>query len=159
MKIQIISILFILAACFTSCETQQYTVIKNNNFDKYHYVYIIPTGSKSGSSGVYGNQYGVYGGGTKSTNPQDVIAGYLMRKGFSLLPSIDPELKSSTLIVSYGETGRHAVFLGYSISVIIQLRDALTNELVCQSEAEGMGETEADDIYIAIMKALDSIFK
>lgn len=160
MKTKIVLLFSIVILLFVGCETQQYTAIKNTSLDKYHYVYIIPTGSKTGSNGVHGNQYGVYGGEVKSTNPQDIIAGYLMRKGFSILPSIDPELKSNTLIVSYGETGKHAVFiLGYSISVVLQFRDASTHEIVCQSEAEGMGETEADDIYIAIIKALDAIFQ
>jgi hypothetical protein len=56
---------------------------------------------------VYGGNYGVYGASvSKSINPSDVIAGYMIRYGFVQVPEIKPELASQTLIINYGETGR-----------------------------------------------------
>ena len=45
--------------------------VKGNVY-KYNYVYVIPTSGVTSSSGVYGNQYGVYGGSTKTVNPSEV---------------------------------------------------------------------------------------
>ena len=48
--------------------------------------------------------------------------------------------------------------LGYTIEITLQFLSADTHEVVCTSTAEGMGETEADDIRIAIQKALTEVF-
>ena len=126
---------------------------------KYNYVYVIPTSGVTSSSGVYGNQYGVYGGSTKTVNPSEVISGYLMKKGYTTLPSVDPNLAENTMIVSYGYTGRRQLSLfSYASCVIIQFRDAKTHELVATCEGEGCGEDETADILQAIYSALGVIF-
>lgn len=53
--------------------------------ESYKYVYITPTSElTSGSSGVYGRAYGVYGGGsTKTINLSDVISGILLKQGYA----------------------------------------------------------------------------
>ena len=136
------------------------SVTKNSGLSEYKYVYITPTtGLTSGSGGVYGGNYGVYGSSVnKSVNPSDIIAGYMMRKGYVQVPEIKPEFASQTLIINYGETGRRSVFWGYTIEITLQFLSAQSHEVVCTSTAEGMGETEADDIRIAINRALDEVF-
>ena len=122
---------------------------------KYEYMYVTPTGSVTASSGVAGNRYGVYGGQTNTVNPADMIGGYLMRLGFSVLPSIEPELLDKTLIVSYGYTGRRQISIfAYASCVVIQFRDAKTHELIASYETEGCKENEADDIQQAIHTAM-----
>ena len=145
-----------------SCASMKAPFINQiESFDGYKYVYITPTSElTSGSSGVYGGKYGVYGGGsTKTINPSDVISGILLKQGYIRLPELKPELLEQTLIVNYGESGRRNVNLGYSIEVTIQFLSAKTNMPVCICTAEGQGSTEADDIRIAINRAISPLFK
>ena len=108
---------------------------------------------------MYGNQYGVYGGSTKTVNPSEVISGYLMKKGYTTLPNIDPNLVDNTMTVSYGYTGRRQLSLfSYASCVMIQFRDAKTHELIATCEGEGCGEDETDDILQAIYSAIGVIF-
>jgi hypothetical protein len=103
----------------------------------------------------------VAGGVTKTTNPADLMSGYLMQKGFVILPQLDQTKLSETLVLSYGETGHRSVgflWLFDATSIIIQFRDAQTNEIVASAESEDYGSTEADNIRYAINNALDAIF-
>lgn len=153
-------ILTCVALSLVSCYTLQVpTTTINGQLENYAYAYVIQTSSVTGSSGVYGNKYGVYGGTTKTTNPSEVIVGYLMKCGYTILPEIDPNLADKTLIVNYGHTGKRQLSMfAYSNIVMIQIRDAKTHNLIAQSEAEGCGADEAEDILQAINRALDSIF-
>ena len=139
---------------FSSCASLQPAVVtRHTPLDGYRYVYITPTsGLSSSSGGVYGSTQ------SKSVNPSDIIAGHMIRKGFVQVPEIKPELASQTLIVNYGESGRRNVFLGYTIEITLQFLSAHNHEVVCISTAEGMGSTEADDIRIAINRALEEVF-
>lgn len=154
--------LFVMAtACIlTGCSVLNVpTADVNGNVYKYNYVYVIPTSGVTSSSGVYGNQYGVYGGSTKTVNPSEVISGYLMKKGYTTLPNVDPNLAENTMIVSYGYTGRRQLSLfSYASCVMIQFRDAKTHELIATCEGEGCGEDETADILQAIYSALGVIF-
>lgn len=136
------------------------SVTKNSSLDKYRYVYITPTsGITSTTGGVYGGSYGVYGSTqTKSIYPSDIIAGIMIKKGFTQVPNITPEIADQTLIINYGESGRRNVGLGYTIEITLQFLTAKTHEVVCTSTAEGQGSTETDDIRIAINRALDEVF-
>jgi hypothetical protein len=122
----------------------------------------MPTGSVTGSTGVYNvDRDHVAGGVTKTTNPADLMSGYLMQKGFVILPQLDQTKLSETLVLSYGETGHRSVgflWLFDATSIIIQFRDAQTNEIVASAESEDYGSTEADNIRYAINNALDAIF-
>ena len=152
----------VLNLLLVSCASMKAPIINQiESFDGYKYVYITPTSElTSGSSGVYGGKYGVYGGGsTKTINPSDVISGILLKQGYIRLPEIKPELLEQTLIVNYGESGRRNVNLGYSIEITIQFLSAKTNMPVCICTAEGQGSTEADDIRIAINRAMSPLFK
>ena len=125
----------------------------------YPYAYIIPTSGVTSNSGVYGNQYFVHGGAIKTINPAELIAGDLMKRGYTILPSISPELVEKTLIVSYGYTGRRQLSaFSYASCIIIQMRDAKTHNMVATCEAEGCGEDETADILQAITTALDNIY-
>jgi len=132
------------------------TIIKNGTIENYKYVFISPTKSLTSSSGAaYGGQY--YSS-SKSVNPSDVITGILSKEGFIILPELKPELTDEALIVNYGESGRRSIGLGgYTIEVTIQFISAKSHKLICSCTAEGLGETEADDIRQAITRCLSGL--
>ena len=145
-----------------SCGSLKAPVIQQiEPITKYKYFYIMPTSEKTSSTGgVYGTTYGVYGGShTATINPSDAIAGTLLKNGFIRLVELDPNLSNETLIINYGESGRRNLNLGYTIEVTIQFLSAKTNSVVCVCTAEGQGSTEADDVRIAINRALEPLFK
>ena len=157
-----ILILLSISLGLASCGVPRYaTITSKPDLSKYKYVYITPTSEKTSvTGGTYGNQFGVYGStSSKSITPSDVIAGYFMKQGYVRIPEINEAQKAQTLVVNYGESGRKNYGLGYSIEVTIQLLDATTYELICSSTAEGMGETETDDVRKATLKCLDAIFQ
>ncbi|MCR5050428.1 MAG: hypothetical protein K6A36_05025 [Paludibacteraceae bacterium] len=151
--------LLILLAIFLSVSTfanlKMPSATINGNLSDYTYLYVTPTGGITSSSGVYGNAYGVFGGSTKTIVPSDAISGYLMKHGFNVVTSVIPEKANKTLIVSYGYTGRRFIYhKSYASGIIIQMRDAATQELVASFEAEGCGADESDNIQLAINSAL-----
>ena len=156
-------LVFFIALVATGCGALRPTTCSVlPTFYKYRYVYIMPTGSVTGSTGVYTiDRTYVTGGVTRTTNPADMMSGYLMQKGFTILPQLDQNKLSETMVLNYGETGHRSVgflWLFDATSIIIQFRDAATNELVASAEAEDYGSTEADNIRYAIREALDAIF-
>ena len=157
---------FLVGCCllmFVSCSRALYqpVIVRNAPIETFKYAYISPTKELTSSSGgTYGGQYGIYGSSTtKSVNPSDVIAGMLITEGFIILPELKSELSHETLIVNYGESGRHNRGLGYTIEVTIQFISAETKQMICTCTAEGQGSTEADDIRQAIRRALSSLFE
>ena len=155
--------LFLLMCIFlSSCYTlREPTITRNMDIANYQYFLVSETGEKTGtSSAVYGNQYGVYGGGeTKSVNPADIITGTLIKKGYVKLTDILPEFLENTMIVNYGESGKRTVGIwGYTLEVTIQFISAKTKEVICVCTAEGIGSTEADDIRKAIDRCLSTVF-
>ena len=162
MKFKKIISLALMPLIFASCVTlQPVRVTRNASLDNYTYFYITPTETKTGSTGgVYGNGYGVYGSSTsKSTNPADIISGYLIKRGMVQLPELKNDLADKTMIINYGETGRRSAGLGYTIEITLQIISAKTNEVICVLTGEGMGDTEADDIRIAINRCLDELYR
>lgn len=160
-KIQFIC-LFVAGLIMTGCASMKPPVIQtfdsSQSIFDYRYFYITPTNDYTSSTGVYGNQYGMYGGITKTTNPSSVISGILIKNGFIQLNEINPDRLKETMIVNFGETGRRNVNLGYSIEITIQFISADSNNPICVCTAEGQGETEADDIRKAITRALEPLF-
>ena len=158
---------FFIALAATACSALKPTTCTvQPTFFKYRYVYIMPTGSVTGSTEVHTykleNTTYVSGGVTKTTNPADMMSGYLMQKGFTIIPQLDQSKLSETLVVSYGETGHRSVgflWLFDATSIILQFRDAQTNDLIASAESEDYGSTEADNIRYAIRNALDAIFE
>ena len=156
-----ILVLIIIAFSLNSCGAFLNVPVTQNkgNVHTYQYVYVVPTAAVTSSSGVYGGQYGVYGGATKTISPSEVISGYLMKKGYTPIPSITDELADRTLVVSYGYTGRRQLGLfSYATCIIIQMRDAKTHEMVASCESEGCGSDETEDVLQAINRGLDAIF-
>ena len=157
-------LLFFAALALTACGALKPTTCSvQPTFYKYRYVYIMPTGSVTGSTGVYTSYIDdrVRGGVTRTTNPSDMMSGVLMQKGFTVLPQLDQNKLAETLVLSYGETGHRDVgflWLWDATSIIIQFRDAQTNDLIASVETEATGSTEADNVRYAIQKALDAIF-
>jgi len=140
-------------SCFT---LQPATSIKKEELGNYQYIYISPTSSLTSSTGstIEGQYYST----SKTVNPSDLIAGYLSKRGYLILPKFNPELLGETVIINYGESDRRNVGLGgYTIEVTIQFLSADTNKLICSCTAEGLGSTEADDIRKAINRCLSEI--
>lgn len=147
----------------TACGSlQPVTTSVQPTFYKYKYLYIVPTGSVTASTSVHTNYDGTVSGGlTRTVNPADIIKGYLMKKGMNILPALDQDKLSETLVVNYGETGRRSagfLFLDVATEIVIQFRDAKTNDLVASAQAEDYGRTEADNVRYAIERALDAIY-
>lgn len=163
MKLKKHILLVLMPFLFASCVTlQPVRVTRNASLSQFTHFYITPTEAKTGSSGVgynYGNGI-VVSSPSKSTNPADVISGYLIKRGLVRLPEIKSELADKTMIINYGETGRRSTGLGgYTIEVTLQVLSAKTNEVVCVVIGEGQGETEADDIRIAINRCLEEMYR
>lgn len=147
---------------FSGCASMKPPVInysQNDSIKNYTYFYVNHTAPVTGSSGIYGNQFGVYGGHSNTIIPSDIISGILFKNGFIKADAISPENADKTMIISYGESGRRNVNLGYSIEVTIQFVNAKTQLPIVVCSAEGQGSTEADDIRIAINRALEPLFK
>lgn len=163
MKLTKIIVLALMPLVFASCVSlQPVRVTRNTSLDNYTYFYITPTETKTGSTGgVYGNGYGVYGSSrSKSTNPADIISGYLIKRGMVRLPEVKSDLADKTMIINYGETGRRGTGLGgYTIEITLQILSAKTSEVICVVTGEGQGETEADDIRIAINRCLEEMYR
>lgn len=139
-------------------------VVFYKNLSKYKYVYVIPTSaitSNSGVSGdVYGGSYGVfggvYGGPTKTVNPSDEISGQLIKRGYTILPSVDPALIKETMVVSYGNAGTHSLSaFSYATAIVLQFTDASTHEKLAIFQTEGCGSDETEDIRQAINLAFE----
>ena len=159
MKAIKLGIIATFICCFLlSCASLKAPIIKKNeSLTAYRYFYLTSTNEITSGSGTI---YGKYGATTtKTLVPGDVISGYMIKNGFVRLPELKQELLDQTLIINYGESGRRNLNLGYTIEVTIQMLSAKTNAVVCVCTAEGQGSTEADDIRIAINRALDGLFK
>ena len=146
---------------FSSCGSLKApTIHQFNSIDGYRYVFITPTAELTSSTGVaYAVGNGLYGNTSKTINPSDVISGIFLKNGFICLPELKPDLLDQTIVVNYGESGRRDTGLGYTIEVTIQILSAKSSEPICICTAEGQGETEADDVRIAINRALTPLFE
>ena len=160
--IRLLAIIFISLGTNSCAILKAPVITKNEPIEGYKYIFIPTTKDlTSGTGGVYGGQYGVYGSSsTKSVNPSDVIAGILLKEGFIGLPEIKPELIDETIVVNYGESGKRIIaggLGGYTIEVTIQFISAKSHNLICSCTAEGQGSTEADDIREAITRCLSGL--
>ena len=139
-------------------------VVIYKDMSKYKFVYIILTGSvtsNSGTSGsVFGGTYGVYGGvhggATKTVNPAEEICGHFVKRGYTILPAINPDLADETMIVAYGNAGRRSVSaFSYASAIVLQFTDAETHEKLATFETEGCGSDETEDVRQAIARAFN----
>lgn len=141
---------------------QEPKIEKHETIDNYKYVAIPATSTKvSSTAGFYGGQYWTYGESTsKELHPSAVIEGILLKKGLISVSEIRPEMVDKTLIVKYGESGkRYAAggLGGYTLEVTIVLISARTHNTIYSCTAEGQGETEVDDIRMAITRCLSGL--
>ena len=124
--------------------------------DGYRFAVIPSTGSKNSTLTSVYNGYGA--STSQSTNPRDIIAGVLLKKGYIILSEVDKNYIDKTIIVNYGESGKRKTGLGgYALEVTINLISAKTYQPLCSCISEGQGSTEADDIRIAITRCLASL--
>ena len=152
-------IALVVVGFLTGCVTlRPATVHVNKDLRAYTHVYVSETQAIYSTSvshrGDSPTSYSV------SVNPRDVLVGIFAKNGFIVLPRLDERLKSKTLLVSYGKSGRRRVLLAaYAKEITIQLVSAETGELVATATAEGRDSTEAEEIEQAITRALDALFK
>ena len=160
--------LLLAPLCLASCSTllgvpQRATISEKPDLSGYRYVYIAPTPERTSITGsTYGNRYMTVGSTTtRGIVPSDVIANRFIKQGFIRVPEINETSPEQTLAVIYNEGDKrmYGMFGDYSIEVTIQLLTPLTYDLICTVTAEGMGNTEVDDITEAITKCLDAIFE
>ncbi len=163
MKNKTVILIIAIASILSGCGSVKPTTINRNPSDdlkNYTYFFVNPTGSKNSSTGIVTNNgYGVFGATTTtSTDPIDIISGYLMKLGYVRIAEIDEKISDKTLVISYGETGKRELNLGYATEVTMQFTSAKSHALVCTVTGEGQGDTEADNVRIAITRCLDTVF-
>lgn len=165
MKVIFALAISIVGFVFVSCAILE--PIESRTFkDLSSYKYAVVAQSSTISSGVGGAYigYGTGGGAaysvSKSVNPSDIIAGILMKKGFVIVDSVPKDKESETLIVKFGQGDKRNVLGGiggYTLSANIQMLESKSQDVVFTCNAEGQGETEADDIRVAITRCLSAL--
>ena len=158
MKIFTIALTCFLTGC--SITLMPVSIQHSESLFNYKYFYIQPTGtvnSTPASGVVVGNM--VLSGDSKSINPGDIIAGQLIKAGFVRVPELREDIRETTFIVNYGETGRRPVTMGHTTEVTIQFLSAATLNPICTCTGEGIGDTKADDVENAIYRCLQQVFQ
>lgn len=148
--------LVLLVVLFVSCGVSKNVPRAKiyGNVDAYTHVYVTPTSSAAGSS-VGAAVGGVYEGTSSASSPSDIIRGYLMKEGYTVVPEIKPELAKYTMIATYGQV-KSSMDLTSEITAIIQLTDAETQQLVASCETTGSSAISMSD---ALAKAIESAMK
>lgn len=152
------------AIMFTSCLSIAPTSItRNGSLDGYRYFFVSPTSERNSVNGdTWGDRHGTYGStSSASVNPADLIAGYLMGRGYIRVPEVKKEDAANTMIINYGDGNmREGVFFDQrAVTVTIQILNGQTNGLVCVCKAEEKANNDAKATRYAIEKALDEIFQ
>lgn len=155
----------VLVACSTTYQLMKTKVQIHPDFEQYKYVYIIPTAPivYGETKGHISNGEGSVSGSTNSLTVSDVILGKMMNRGYVILPELQDEFLSKTLVISCGNTGMRELDYGvYATEMTIQLRDAKTSELIASSKAEAEVDTKPNAPVIgtstALNKALNALF-
>ena len=161
MNFKKILIFFFATVILCSCEPlKQPTIVKYEPIISYKYAIVSPTNAlTSGTGGAYGSQFGLFGfSESESINPSDIISGYLMKKGFIIIPAIEPQLANETLIISYGEKNRRKYVFEYAYEISLQFISAKDHEIVCACTSEASGNSRIEGLKNAILQALDISF-
>lgn len=157
----------VLVAISVAAQLKVPSATIKGNLKGYKYVYVVPSsGVTSGSGDAIAVRYGPYfssvhstGGSTTTVNPSETIKGYLIRMGYTILPSINPDLAHKTLIVSYGHTGNRAMFFGgCASSIVLQISEANKNSVLATYETEGHDSNESKAIIRALYSALNLFY-
>lgn len=171
MKIKPFFYCLLIALLSTSCITTNVKlknpdVIKNESIAGYKYVYITPTKDfitlKSNVSSKDNSDVGYIK--SESVNQYNLISGFLMKKGYIIIPELSEEKRSSTMIVSCGISNMRKA--NYALTTIlipemtIQLLSAQTMEVLSISTAEGFSHVDdsIEERQVAIMNALNALF-
>lgn len=154
-------LLSIAALLFGGCISLAPTSItRKGTLDGFKYFYVTPTAERNSvSGGTWGNQYGVYGStSSNSVSPSELIAGYMMNRGYVRVPEVKAENAKQTMIINYGDGNSREGLVGFAIEVTIQILDAEKNDLICICKADEIADTEAKAIRCATEKCLNEIF-
>ena len=154
--------LLVCALVLGGCAASRYSSVnKVAPIEGYKYFYVLGTNELVSIDTSVGlaDEFGNASARTyiNALNPSDVIVGYLMKKGFIRAPKLDKEHAHKTLLVSYGESGRHR---GRIAEVTMQFIDASTHELIATTTAASGGiKTDSDKLRDAILKSLENLFE
>ncbi len=154
--------IFVCALVLCGCATSRYSSVNRvASIEGYRFFYVLGTNEVVSIDTSVGRA-DEFGNASASTyinafNPSDVIVGYLMKKGYIRAPKLDREQAHKTLLVSYGESGRH---WGNIAEVTIQFIDASTHELIASTTAASGGiKSDSDKLRDAILKSLQNLFE
>ena len=148
----------LLSSCLSLAPT---TISRHASLDGYKYFYVTPTAERSSvTGGTYGSKGYVYGSTkSNSVNPADLIAGYMMNRGYVRVPEVKQQNAAQTMIINYGDgNSREGFWEERAVEVTIQILNGESNELICVCRADDKGNDEAKAITRAINKCLDEIF-
>lgn len=161
-KVYSLMVCFVGTLLFSSCLSLAPTTISRMaSLDGYKYFYVTPTAERSSvTGGTYGSKGYVYGSTkSNSVNPADLIAGYMMNRGYVRVPEVKQQNAAKTMIINYGDgNSREGFWEERAVEVTIQILNGETNELICVCRADDKGNDEAKAITRAINKCLDEIF-
>lgn len=160
---KVLKLFFIVMSCLIllgGCVSLKPVVSISDSFAGYKYVYVNPTSSVTSCSGLYSdeNNSPIV---VSTINPSSVIAGILMKKAFVQLPELREDLKSETLIVNYGESGKRRSAVdstSQQVEVTIQMLSADDLHIVYLVSAGGRAHTESDAIREAINRCMETLF-
>ena len=161
--IRIIAIIIVFQSCkILKPALLPPTVKVNALITDYKYVLISNSSDKNSNTNI------LYKSGnnisntsiSQNANPKDIISGFLLKKGFVILPEIKETLLDKTLIVNYGESGKRMTGLGgYTLEATISFVSAKSFNVIASCSAEGQGSSESDDIRLAITRCLNAIIQ
>lgn len=131
-------------------------VVRGEGVDlhKYKYAYVMPTSGVTSGGLRYDVFLGISGGPTITINPSEKISGYLMKLGYTILPTINPDMADKTMVVAYGNAEGEVSNYHAINNIVVQMRDAQTHALVLSIESSGFGQDEAEAIANALSKAM-----
>lgn len=161
-KVYSLMLCFVGTLLFSSCLSLAPTTISRMaSLDGYKYFYVTPTAERNSVKGeTYGNKGYVYGSTkSNSVNPADLIAGYMMNRGYVRVPEVKQQNAAQTMIINYGDgNSREGFWEERAVEVTIQILNGETNDLICVCRADNKASDEAKAITRAINKCLDEIF-
>ncbi|WP_443628511.1 hypothetical protein [Candidatus Njordibacter sp. Uisw_002] len=96
---------------------------------------------------------------TKEFSPDDWIEDILLKRGLIRASEVPDGQADKTLILRYANSGTRDVYmgLGYTMEVSISILESSTLRPVYNCTAEGIGDTEVDDLRDAISRCLSDL--
>ncbi|MFH0784079.1 MAG: hypothetical protein V2B20_19290 [Pseudomonadota bacterium] len=147
-----------LALTALSCAVLKDPSYQNFNQEKADYRFVIISKRDGGirDTGYYNKSgSGFYPSYNNLIDPNTVIRGLLLKKGYSEVSEATDDIIAQTLLVRHWPSGERIVFGGNTLEVTIEIIAAKTSHPVFKCTAEGIGQNEADDIREATTRCLD----